>query len=525
MTGLGVFLGAFARRDRWLVLWFVVGVTLLYWSQAPSVDGIYTTRAAFEQAAATMGSNAAFIAMAGPARALDTTGGQVAWQSAAFGAVVTGLMSMLLVVRHTRAEEESGRDEIIRAGAVSRRTSMTAAVVTTAGADLLVGAGVAASLVGYGLAPAGALVLGVGLAATGLAFGAVALLAAQLTASARAAYGITGSVIGIAYALRAVGDVSASGLSWLSPIGWYQAMHAYSGERWWPLLLLLGFTAAVLVAAYAAFEARDFGSGLWASRPGPDAAGRGLRSVLGLTWRLQRGSVVGWSIGLLLAGLAYGSIGDDVKSLLGDSRTANDMFVGGSQDLVGGFYATAGLMMALIASGFTVSSALRPRAEEEEGRLEALVTTAMTRRDWWLAHALVTVAGSTLAVAAAGAGMGIGFGLSTGDWGRFWDLFGATLVMLPGVLVLGGAAMLLVGSVPRWAVLAWLALVLCVVVLLFGTVLRLPGWVVDISPFSHLGRFPAESLTWAPVVVVLMVSLLLGGASLFAFTRRDLVCR
>lgn len=525
MTGLGVFLRLFARRDRWMVLWFVLGVTVLYWSQASSVDTVYTTRKAFEEAAATMGSNAAFIAMAGPARALDTAGGQVAWQASAFGAVVAGLMSMFLVGRHTRAEEESGRDELIRAGAVSRRTPMTAALVTTAVANVLVGVGVAASLVGYGLAPAGALVLGAGLAATGLAFGAAALMAAQLTSSTRAVYGITGTVIGVAYALRAIGDVTGSGLSWLSPIGWYQAMHAYSGERWWPLVLLVGFTAGVLVAAYAAFGARDFGSGLWASRPGPESAGPGLRSVLGLTWRLQRGSVAGWGVGLLLAGIAYGSIGDDVKSLIGSSRTANDVFVGSSADLVDGFYATAGLMMGLIASGFAVSSALRPRAEEEEGRLEALVTTAMPRHRWWLAHALVTAGGSALAVAAAGAGMGIGFGLSTGNWSRFGDLFGATVVMVPGVLVLGAITMLLVGSVPRWSVLAWLALVFCAVVLLFGEVLRLPGWVIDLSPFSHLGRFPVEAVTWPPVALVLVVSLLLGAASLFAFTRRDLVCR
>ena len=64
--------------------------------------------------------NAALIAMAGPARALNTVGGQVTWQATAFGAIVAGLMSMFLVGRHTRAEEESGRDELLRAAAVGR---------------------------------------------------------------------------------------------------------------------------------------------------------------------------------------------------------------------------------------------------------------------------------------------------------------------------------------------------------------------------------------------------------------------
>ena len=52
-------------------------MTLLYYSQAVSVDQLYTTQAEFDKAAATMEGNAAFIAMSGPARALDTIGGQV----------------------------------------------------------------------------------------------------------------------------------------------------------------------------------------------------------------------------------------------------------------------------------------------------------------------------------------------------------------------------------------------------------------------------------------------------------------
>ena len=523
MTGLAVFLRTFARRDRWMVLSFTVGITLLYWSQAVSVDGLYATRAAFEEAAALMGSNPAFVAMAGPARALDTTGGQVAWQATAFGAVVIGLMSMFLVGRHTRAEEESGRDELLRAGAVARRTPMTATLVVTAVANVLVGAAVTGSLVAYGLAVEGALVLGVGLIGCGLAFGAVSLLAVQLTSSTRAAYGITGAVIGASYAIRAVGDVSAVGLSWLSPIGWYQAMRAYSGERWWPLLLLVGFTSAVLLVAYAAFGRRDFGAGLWPPRPGPASAGPGLRTALGLNWRLQRGSVIGWSTGMLLTGLSYGAIGDNVGSLLGDSTISQELFDVGAGDLTDSFYATAALMIGLIASAFTVSSALRPRTEEEDGRLESLLATALPRHRWWLGNVLITVAGTLLVLTSAGVGMGVGFGLTTGDWSRTSELILATLVTLPAALVLGGFARLLVGLAPQRSVLAWLGLLYCAVVLLFGALLRLPTWLMDVSPFNHLSRFPAEPISWAPVGMVLLAALLFSATGLATFLRRDVL--
>ena len=129
MTGTGTFIRMFLRRDRWMMFWWIAGGTLLYFGQAPSVDATYTSQAEFDRAATSMEQNVAFIAMTGPARALNTVGGQVAWQAMAFGAIVAGLMSMFIVGRHTRAEEESGRDELVRAAAVGRHAPIVAALV------------------------------------------------------------------------------------------------------------------------------------------------------------------------------------------------------------------------------------------------------------------------------------------------------------------------------------------------------------------------------------------------------------
>jgi ABC-2 type transport system permease protein len=521
VTGTGTFLRTFLRRDRWMISWFLVGTTVLYWSQAVSVDGLYTTQAEFDDAAASMADNTAFIAMAGPARALDTTGGQVAWQASAFGAIVVGLMVMFLVGRHTRAEEESGREELLRAAVVARSAPMTAALLTALLASGVVGAGVTVSLLAYGLPAAGSWSLGVGLWLFGCAFAGIAVLAAQLTSSTRAAYGLTGAVLGVAYGVRAIGDVSGGGLSWLSPIGWYQGMHAFSGERWWPAALLVVLAAATVAAAYAVFARRDFGAGVLAARPGPDRAPPTLGSGLGLAWRLQRPSILGWTVGLFLGGLGYGSIGDDVESLTGDSAFSKDLFGAGGPNLVDSFYAVAILMLVLIGTGFTVSSALRPRAEEDSGRVESVLATALPRRRWLLGHLAMTVAGTLLVILAAGLGAGVGYALVTGDGGAVGRLTGATFAQLPGVLVLGGLARLLSGLVPRWAVLAWSGVAFCSVILLFGEVLRLPAWLIDVSPFSHLASVPADPMAWGPFVAVTAVAAVTSGAGVLAFGRRD----
>lgn len=521
MTGTLLFLRAFAWRDRWMYLCWGIGVMVLYVSQAWSVDGVYATQAELDRAAAGMEHNAALIAMAGPARALNTTGGQVTWQAAAFGAVCAGLMSMFLVGRHTRAEEESGRDELLRAAPVGRYAPMTAALLNAMLANVALGALVGGGLVAYGLAATDSVGLGAGLTVVGWFFCATALVAVQLTSSTRAAYGLAGSVIGLAYVLRAVGDVTSHVLSWLSPIGWYQAMHAFSGLRWWPALLpVLAFTAVVGLARLV-FDRRDFGSGVLAARPGPARAAAGLASGVGLAWRLQRPALLGWTVGLLLCGLSFGSMGSNVDDLVGDSSVSRDMVLQGGTNVVDGFYATLIAMLALLVAGFSISSALRPRGEEDAGRVEELLATSLPRSAWLAGHVVVTTLGTLLALAAAGLGLGTSYALVTGDGGALLRLSLPVLTFAPAVFVLSGLTRLLHGLAPRAAALGWLGLLLSWVVLVFGDVFDLPGWVQALSPYEHLALVPLQSFRLAPFLVLGALAAALSAAGQLAFRRRD----
>ncbi|MEP9383188.1 hypothetical protein [Nocardioides sp. KR10-350] len=520
MTGVGGLLRFHLRRDWLMALWWCLGLTLLYWSQAVSVKGLYATQAEFDKAAASMEGNAAFIAMAGPARALNTVGGQVVWQASAFGAIAAGLMSMFLIGRHTRAEEESGRDELVRSGVVGQQAPLVAAMIVAMAANLVAGLLVALSLMSVPLDAADSLATGLGMTFCGWLFAATALVAAQLTQSTRAMYGIAGLVIAVAYVLRAIGDVGDPFLSWLSPIGWYQAMHPFSRLRWWPAVLLIAGTAVAAMAAYRLFVRRDIGGGLLADRPGPARAGAALASGFGLAWRLQRGSVIGWTIGMFLGGLSYGSIGNDIGDLVGDGEFAQDVLVQ-KGDLVDGFYATAILMLAIIAAGFSISSALRPRGEEDGGRGEPLLATGLSRSAWLGGHVAVTVLGTLLVLVASGLGLGVGNAMVTGDGGAVVRLGVPVLAQLAPVLVLSGLARLLYGVAPRLAQLAWVGLVLAFVVMLFGELLRLPQWLQDLSPFDHLAMVPAEDFRVVPVVVVALVAVALSAAGQLAFRRRD----
>ncbi len=521
MTGTGLLLRAFLRRDRWMIGWWVVAGVVLYWSQGVSMAGLYPTQAEFDRVAELMGANPALVAMAGPARALNTVGGQVAWQSTAFGAVLAGLMSMFLAGRHTRAEEESGRDELLRAGAIDRRATVTATVGVLLVANALLAVGIAASLVTIPLDLVDSVALGVGVALCGLVFGGVALVAAQLTASTRTAYALTGVVITAAYLLRAVGDVSEPALTWASPIGWYQQMYAFSGLRWWPALPLVVAAVAGLAAAYAVLERRDWGAGVLATRPGRPRGSAALGSASGLAWRLQRGSVIGWGSGLFLIGLSYGAIGQDAGDIIGDNEAAQQLMAVVGEDLVSGFFAMAATMLALMTCGFAVSSVLRAKSEEEAGHGEAVLSTAQSRTRWWLAHHGVTFLGTIVVLGLGGLGLGIADGLTTGDAGAVWQLTWQTLAWFPAVLVLVGLTSLLYGARRRLGPLGWLGLAFTVVVLMLAEVLRFPGWLRDVSPFEHLARMPVEDFDAGSFLVVAGIGALLWFVGWFTFTRRD----
>ncbi|MFS3128422.1 ABC transporter permease [Nocardioides sp. Bht2] len=521
LVGLRVLLPAFLRRDALMIGCWTVGIALLYWSQAVGVKGLYTSQADFDRAAATMENNAALIAMAGPARALNTVGGQVTWQAAAFGAIAAGLMSMFLIGRHTRAEEETGRDELLRSAVVGRQAPQTAALLVALIANLAVGLGVGLSLWLYGLPGTGSLASGLQVGLSGALFAGVALVAAQLTQNTRGMYGWVGLTIGVAYGLRAVGDVSNPALSWLSPIGWGQAMWAFSGDRFWPAWLFVAALVIVVAAAFAIFEHRDIGSGVVAARPGPAEAGRTLQGAFGLAWREQRGTFYGWSLGVFVSGLAYGSIGNDAAAMLGDSQLSEAMLAAGMADPVDGFLATSAWMLALIGAGFAISSALRPRVEESAGRVEALLATALPRGRWFAAHGAVTVLG-TVAIGVAGAlGLGIGFGLVTSEWNRWGDFLVNALSMSLASLVWVGLARLLYGISARWAPWAWAGLAFSVVVMLFGEVLSFPGWLMDLSPYRHPAQLPIDAFAWPPVVALGAVVAGLWVAGQAAFARRD----
>lgn len=522
LTGTGTLVRLVLRRDRIRLPIWVLSLLAVVYSSAAAVQGLYDTPAAMTRYAATMGGSPAVLAMSGPATALDTLGGITVYEINSTVLVGVALMAIFLVVRHTRGEEEAGRTEMLRSTVVGRHAPTVAALTTVGAGTVLVAAGIAASMLGLGLPAGGSLAYAASIGAYGLFFTAVGACAAQVTAHARGALGVATALVGAAFALRAAGDVGNQALSWLSPMGWVQAVRPFGDERWWPILLLLAVTAGVLVLGAELTTHRDVGSGLVPPRAGPGHASPRLGTAVGLPARLQRGSLIGWSVGLFVAGVSFGSLTNSVQDFVELNDEVAKIFAGSGQALVDAFLGTMLLFLALAASGFTISSVLRLRAEEAAGRVEPLLATGLSRRRWAAGALTTTVAGTVLVALAGGLGMGLAHGLVSGDLTQVPRVTVAALAYVPATLVLGAVAVALVGWLPRAAMAAWAAMAFCFVVGWLGEVLGFPQWVGNVSPYTHVDLVPAQPMAWAAALWMAAIAVGLVTMGLTKLSNRDI---
>jgi len=108
LTGTWLLVRFTLRRDWLRIVVWVLSITALEVVTAASVKGLFPTQADLDQAAAASAKNAAAIAFNGPVQGLETVGGEVAFQAGTLGLVLVALMSLLMIGRYTRVEEESG---------------------------------------------------------------------------------------------------------------------------------------------------------------------------------------------------------------------------------------------------------------------------------------------------------------------------------------------------------------------------------------------------------------------------------
>ncbi|MEU6781920.1 hypothetical protein ABZ912_22175 [Nonomuraea angiospora] len=517
LTGTGAMVRLALRRDRIkLTLWLVAITALVPRFYYAAVNAVVPTPEAL--AAASQMIRVSFMRVLG-----GPLFGEVSTQSYFLAAywveflLAAAIMNMMLMTRHTRAEEQTGRAELIRAAVVGRHAQLTAALIVAVISNVALAALTTAATISIGFPAGSALLFGASLAAAGLLFAGVTAVTAQVTEHPRGANGLAGLVLFTAWLLRGAGALQSQEggpLFWLSPIGWSQQTRVLGDERWWPLGLSVVLAGLLVAGAYALASRRDLGASLVAPRPGRASAPSWLRSPFTLALRLQQAAVLAWGAAFLAVGLVLGAMTG------GMAETDLPIFSGA--DFGRAWISLMVFTGSLYTGVFAVLSVIRLRAEEVRGRIAPVLAGPTGRSTWYWSSLLVTALAVVVLPVVYGAALGVGAALSTGEPGLVGEVTWASLVRAPEVLVLLAVPAALLGLAPRAVNAAWAVLVYSGFMQVLGSYMNLPGWLVNTSVLSHLPWHPLGSFAPVATVVLTVLAAALAILGLYGLRRRDL---
>jgi ABC-2 type transport system permease protein len=514
------------RQDVRNIVPWVGLISVLSASSILAYTWIFTDPAQRKALATTLGANPALSLIFGPARDLSTADGFNAWRAGMLGALFAGLMAILIVIRNSRANEDSGQAELIASGVIARQSRLAVAVLMSVLAS--VGLGIVCFLItiacGGGITAT--MILSASFAASGLMFAGIAAVAAQLGSDARMANTIAIGVLGVFYVLR--GYIDSSGarewVTWLTPFGWLEASRSGTDNNPWPLLLCLAFAALLILGAFVLQGHRDFGQGMLAQRPGPANAGI-AGNVWGLGLKLNRGSLISWLIAFAGLGLIFGNLATSIGDLVTQNPAFAQIIASGASnasDITFAFLVTILQIIAIIAAVMGVQVVLRVYAEEIDYRVEPLLAGSLRRVTYLASNALIALLGVGVALLIAGTGLGL-VAAARDNTISATDVVWQALVTIPAVWTLVGLALVAVGAVPRLRLIAWLGVVATFGLTILGPTFKLPDWALNISPLRHVPNVTAASPDWGGLAWLTAFAALFLTIGFVGYRRRDIV--
>jgi len=519
-TGLRSMLGVQWRTHRRGTLIWMFALIAVMVAATEGVAGLYTTPEKIHSSAQAVTAGDALVALNGRVEGIDSLGGIIQDEFGFLAAFLLPLLGISLVAQATRREEEAGRLETVLGGQVARHVPALAGLIVTTAAILVTATGFAIGLIAFGVPAARSVLYAASLGTLAFVFAGLAALLAQVTLHGRGVYMWGLLVLAAAYLLRGVGDVTKTWITWLSPLGWAEKAAPFGDMRWWTLLIPLAVGG--LLASLAVIDAgrRDLGSSLLRGGAGSARASSWLRTPLGLATAIHRPAILGWLAGaVVLAGMMGALARQFVDAVLGNPSMAQALGVSGAQpqdEIV----AITQLYIAIIATAFAVQAVGSLRGEENAGRLEVRLSGTLSRMRWLAAHTVVMVTGLVVIIVVSSVVLAAGMAWSMGAGVNLGRVLGAGVAYLPAELLVGGLALALFGLAPRALPAGWAAVAFVAFIAFLGPGLRLPGWLLDLSPATHVGNPPLGTVDALPLVALMVITGILGVVAATGFSHR-----
>jgi len=455
-----------------------------------------------------------------------TVAGYCAWRVGGTLAIAAAVLGVLAAVRALRAEEEAGRLELVLAGPVARRTALGAALAAIAGGLLIVWAAEALGSLAGGLGLGGSAYLALATSTVAAAFAGIGALAAQLAPTRRGALQLGIGAAAAALLVRAVADTAAGAawMRWLTPLGWAEEMRPFTGARPLALLAPAALTALTLGAALAIAARRDIGTGILPTRERARPRLRLLGSPAAQALRLELGSLTAWTAGVALFAVVLGVVASSISAAGISNAVRKEVARLGSGAITSptGYLAFVFIFFIVTISLFAGTQIAAARQEEAGEQLETLLALPVGRRRW-LGGRLALAAGAA-ALLAAVAGFAAWAGASAaGVQISLAQGLEAGANCLPSTLMFLGIGALAYAVVPRASAAVVYGLVTVTFLwYLVGALLAAPHWLVELTPFAHIGFVPSESFRTGAALVMVSIGVICAACGLALFRTRDL---
>ncbi len=479
---------------------------------------------------------------------VETLGGYIHYEIMIYLPVLLGIFALLAGSGIIRGEEDKGSLDLLLTMPHSRITVILqkwaaiavaiAAISAFGWLGLLIGVANAKGKLDTGAA----LLAFLNVTLVGLVFGSLALFFAQFMPSRKAAAGWVGGFLAATYMMNSIAQTFES-LRWLrnfSPFYYYELSKpmAHSvGTNLWAILLLAAVPIPLLIAAVLMYFKRDHGNvfhlfnngKVKVVNNGPTKValpkGFWLSNTFSFGLKASLAGIFIWGLGMatyvLLIMSVFNGMRDGMLAILKTDLYRNFGFgvLPSNESLLD---LLVFLFLLPLCAAYAITQIASWTSEENNGRLELMLSLPEPRWRLLVARFLVTLCALTLTVVL----VGVFFVLSTqlfnvpvnaiNTVGAFIGLWVVSVLILAVGFVLAAF-----GS--GWSVAACgVLVVISFVISLLGAALKLPDWVIDLSIFHQYGKPLVNGLDWTLQIGLLGLSILFVVIGGWRFGHRDL---
>ena len=474
-----------------------------------------------------LSENPAIRILSGPPVALDDPGGFTVWRTGPPLSVLASVWIVLAATRITRGEEDGRRWDLLLAGRLRMADVVVRCLAALVGSATLIGVAVAAGLLSARTEPTGAVIHAVGITFVALTFATTALLAAQVMPSRSGATGLTVAALGVSLLLRMMADGShqLAWSAWATPFGLTARSAPYADNRIAPLIVLGAFPIVLAGAALLAARHRDLGDGIVAVPDSRRPRTRLLRSIGGFALRRTGRTTLWWATGIAVYFFLIGTTLAWLLELFQKNPRFAEMAAAaglGGHNLVHVIAAALFSMLAVVTGLYSAVRLAAMVADEKAGRWTLLFAQPISRVRLLSAELIATAGGVVALHISAAVAMWSG-AKTTGAPLQLGDSLAGAMNSIPVALLAVAMAAVGVGWLPPATVAIGVLPVLggFLVNMVIQTT-KAPGWVVNLSPLSHLAAVPDRPPNLAATTIFLLIGTILAGVGVHGYVRRDL---